>query len=531
MHDVRMDAWMRLITGPVSTRAERRAQARLRSTRSTRGPLLIAALCGCVSLSVKAQQPVAAPGIERITLNSAGAQSSGDQAIISADGRFVLFKSSTSNLDGLGGVSPQRRQWFLRDRQNARTELISRNAAGQPATFGPQASFQNVSIHADVSADGRYVVLDSQAINLVPGVAGENRFRSYLRDRVSGTIELISDVPADPNRGASTPTIDDAGRAVFFSCRRAFPDGPDRLCRLDTATRNVAVVFEGIDPNSPIHVSALGNRVVFYRDVSSEPGACAPATLCAVQPFVLDLATQELISLTRTSDGGYSNKQIFNVALNADGSVAALSTMTGTFFSDPRLPDSAGVVLVRYLDTGRTILASRLESGEPPLCGFICSAYAPSISGDGNLVAFVTNAFNFPGGNPQNVPQAFVYDIRNNRLELASRNAANVPGDYGAANNLQFVPNPPIEFYDTEISPRLSTDGRFVAFHSQSTNLITTPPPNGYPAATQTYVRRLSIGQGPAVAVPGLSIGALGVLVLALLAMARWHWARRAAPG
>jgi hypothetical protein len=404
--------------------------------------------------------------------------------------------------------------------------LISRNAAGQPAVFGPLAGFSNLTIQADLSADGRFVVFDSEAINLVPGIAAATGRRLYLRDRQSNTIQLVSLAPADVNLGGRWPSMDDAGSSVFFHCGRAEPLGPDRLCRFDIGSRAAEVVFVGVDPNSPIHVSALGNRVMFYRDVSAEPGACEPGTQCAVQPFVLDLTTHELTPLTRTTSGGYSTRRVFDVALNSDGSVAVLSTFTGTFFSDPRLPDFHPVVLVRYVDAARTLLVSRLESGEPAVCGALCGVFLPSISGDGNLVAFATNAFNFPGRNFANVPQAFVYDIAANRLELVSRNAANVPGDFGSSNNLQYTPFPEIEFYDTELSPRLSTDGRFVAFHSLSTNLA---PDSGF-LEVHTYLRRLPLRQATAIAVPTVSAWAIAAMAFGMLALVGWRWRTLAAP-
>ena len=121
--------------------------------------------------------------IERISLSSAGEQgdNTSEGAAMSADGRFVAFSSSASNLvpgdtDGASDV-------FLRDRQAGTTESISIVAlnAGFGAHSGSPA----------ISADGRFVAFDSWEPDLVPGDTN-NSFDIFVRDRVTGTLERVS---------------------------------------------------------------------------------------------------------------------------------------------------------------------------------------------------------------------------------------------------------------------------------------------------------------------------------------------------
>src|SRR5258706_456378 len=76
---------------------------------------------------------------------------------ISADGRYVAFESTATNL-----VAGDTNGWFdvfVRDRQNGITELVSIStggAQGNSVSYGPM-----------ISADGRYVGFISDASNLV----------------------------------------------------------------------------------------------------------------------------------------------------------------------------------------------------------------------------------------------------------------------------------------------------------------------------------------------------------------------------
>src|SRR5687768_7901084 len=79
---------------------------------------------------------------------------------------------------------------------------------------GPADSF--VDFQPDVSADGRYVVFQSAATNLAPGVAPTTYLDVFVRDRVAGTTEHLA---ADLDGGSwdaltSDMAISDDGRLV-----------------------------------------------------------------------------------------------------------------------------------------------------------------------------------------------------------------------------------------------------------------------------------------------------------------------------
>ena len=100
---------------------------------------------------------------------------------ISADGRYVAYWSSATNLhpDGTDTIS----DIYVHDRHNDTLELISRANASGPT--GNSNSFQ-----ASISADGRYVAYWSYATNLHPDNT-DTHTDIYVYDRDNGTTEVV----------------------------------------------------------------------------------------------------------------------------------------------------------------------------------------------------------------------------------------------------------------------------------------------------------------------------------------------------
>ena len=132
----------------------------------------------------------------RASLGPDGAQANGEsyEALISRDGRFVVFTSRATNL--VPNVSGPDSQIFRRDLLEGKTALVTVAADGGPAKgeVYPMA----------VSGDGRYVVFTSNATNLVPG--GGEHFDIFLRDLQSGvtTVESRGSAASPRTRTASS---------------------------------------------------------------------------------------------------------------------------------------------------------------------------------------------------------------------------------------------------------------------------------------------------------------------------------------
>ncbi len=155
-----------------------------------------------------------AAATEKISVKNDGNDGNGDSeyAGISGDGRYVAFRSSSSDFDLLQPDTNGAADIFLRDRVAGTTERVSLNTSGVEANAycGEPA----------ISADGRFVGFQSDADNLVP--ADTNVARDFfLRDLVDGTTERISlDEFGNEGQGDAGPVtlaINEDGRYVAFT--------------------------------------------------------------------------------------------------------------------------------------------------------------------------------------------------------------------------------------------------------------------------------------------------------------------------
>src|SRR2546426_11068878 len=118
------------------------------------GSILAAAMNGVADSPVQAVS-LANPSIPA----NNGGNSDSYGSVLSADGRFVLFLSSASNLS-TNDDSGRFVDVLLRDRTNHTTTLVSVNLTGTGGGNGH-------SVSPVISTDGRFVVFESEASNLV----------------------------------------------------------------------------------------------------------------------------------------------------------------------------------------------------------------------------------------------------------------------------------------------------------------------------------------------------------------------------
>jgi Tol biopolymer transport system component len=172
----------------------------------------------------------------RVSVSSAGAQANGDSgtygAAISANGRFVAFESTASNLvagDTKSCINLQTGEYsrpdvFVHDRVNGTTERISVSGSGVRMNTGDPAysgcdPFQSAGLA--ISADGRFVAFTSGASNLVRGDTNREGLDAdvFVRDRRADTTDRVSVSSAGAQaRGSSEgPAISADSRVVAFA--------------------------------------------------------------------------------------------------------------------------------------------------------------------------------------------------------------------------------------------------------------------------------------------------------------------------
>jgi len=147
--------------------------------------------------------------IRCLSLNPSGA--TGDNhshdCQLSADGRFVLFRSSATDL--VANDNNGYPDLFLYDRTSDALSIVSINSSGQLADLG--------AIRGSISADGRFIVFSSRSTNLVSGSTNIH-LDLFVHNRETGQTKLITrNTNGGRTNGSSiNPSISADGRFVAF---------------------------------------------------------------------------------------------------------------------------------------------------------------------------------------------------------------------------------------------------------------------------------------------------------------------------
>jgi Tol biopolymer transport system component len=192
-------------------------------------------------------------------------------AVISANGRYVAFGSSSTNL--VNTDTNGQMDVFLHDTQSGETTRVS------VASNGTEANNKSGDDGIAISADGRFVEFSSWATNLVSGDTNGNE-DIFLHDTQSGATTRVSVSTAglEGNKHSTNPSISADGRYVAFeSFSSNFVIGdqyqsPDVFIH-DTQTgitRRISGGMNGTEANGGFpNISADGRYVTFNTQASN----------------------------------------------------------------------------------------------------------------------------------------------------------------------------------------------------------------------------------------------------------------------
>jgi Tol biopolymer transport system component len=412
-----------------------------------------------IAVMTLAAAPLAYAGTtERVSVDSNGVQGNGgssDWSEINADGRFVAFQSYANNLvpDDTNGET----DIFVRDRLAGTTEMVSINSEGIQGN--------SYSYSPSMSADGRFVVFQSGANNLVPNYPRpiNNLWDLFLHDRLTGTTEQVSltDDDKQPFGHNYRPSMSADGRYVAFysSATNMLPNTTDAngsnmdvfvRDRLTGTTEMVSVSSSGEQGNSASYDPAISGDGRFVAFISRSSNLVPGDINGKEDAFVHDRQTGETYMVSVDSNGIQANAFSMLPAINSDGRcVAFQSTSTNLVPGDT---NGRMDVFVRDMEAGITERVSVTSSGGE---GDGHSGET-SLSGDCRFVSFTSSSTNLiPGGSKGSYNNdVFVRDRLLGRTELVGVNDNGVQGNNGS-------------FRGT-----LNADGRFISFASSSTNLV-----------------------------------------------------------
>ena len=341
---------------------------------------------------------------EIASVSSGGQQGNGLslEPCISADGRFVAFQSSASNLVA---ERTQGMQIFVRDRLEITTEVVSLSSQGQQVRLDCS--------HPAISADGRFVAFQSFEPELVPGDTN-GRMDIFVRDRVMETTERVSVSSAggEANSSCFDAAISGDGRFVAFDSMATnlvpedtSPDSDVFVHDRDTGiTERVSVSSIGQQPNGSSEaasISADGRFVAFHSAASNlVPGD----TGVWKDVFVRDRLSGTTEMVSASSGGQQGNSTSWFASISGDGRFIAFESDGWNLVpGDTNLKKDA---FIHDRLTGATERVSVSSAGRQANG----DSSGVDISGDGNVVAFWSSATTLVVGDTNKAADVFVHD-------------------------------------------------------------------------------------------------------------------------
>ena len=403
-------------------------------------PLVVAIVIGLVSVvPAAADQPPLPDGAS-------------SEPAVSADGRWVAFVSDASNLLG-GDVSADTNgvaDVFLADTQTSTLRLVSK--AGTVSADGPSAD-------VDISADGRFVVFETTATNLIPADANAAS-DIVLYDAQTGALTLVSRrglAGAQGDADSFAPTISAAGTKVAFGSRATNLVGNDTNARADIFVRDmvtglttrVSTDGSGRQANNASYDAAIAPTGGHVALSSLASNLVTGDTNGRRDVFLKTLATGKMIRVSVSNTERQAKGDSGLEDISADGRSVVFNSFAANLVSGD--DNNQGDVFVRNRVDATTIRASRrgtIDGND--------DSFGASISDDGAYVVFATRATNLDVSTDEN---GGVFDLFEFRVATRTLGRVSVDRDGGWADG---------KSYDSAIT----ADGSVIAFASLATDLV-----------------------------------------------------------
>ncbi|MBA3532293.1 MAG: PD40 domain-containing protein [Ardenticatenales bacterium] len=331
-----------------------------------------------------------------ISASTTGGTSNGlsQNPSVSERGGFVVFESSATNLVASDGNAATT-DIFRRNVGTGQTELISVSSA--------EVQGDGESNNPHISPDGRYVVFESSASNLVPNDTN-SRQDVFLRDTVAGTTELISfnatNTGGGNNDSSDARVTPDGRHVVFISFASNIVDGDTTLCgtfscgdafvrdRETNTTDRVSLTNTGGQPASTVShpdISADGRYVVYStsaNNIVTNDNNTSPDV------FLYDRTNDSVRRVSVSNTGVEGNDWSVEPVISADGVWIAYKSWASNLVSGDT---NAKADIFRV---GRTTGVAEIVS--VTTTGVLSNDHSedPSISSNGLRVAFESFATN-----------------------------------------------------------------------------------------------------------------------------------------
>jgi hypothetical protein len=198
--------------------------------------------------------------------------------------------------------------------------------------------------------------------------------------------------------------------------------------------------------SSGLHsISADGRYVAFYSFASN---LVAGDTNGTPDIFVKDTQTGAITRVSVEGAGAQANSYSYNPSISADGRYVAFYSEANNLVSGDT--NNATDIFVKDTQTGAITRVS-VDGGGAQANNY---SFNPSISADGRYVAFYSGASNLVAGDTNGTSDIFVKDTLTGAIQRVSTGALGTQANSGS------------------YEPSISADGRYVAFRSDTSNLV-----------------------------------------------------------
>ena len=391
----------------------------------------------------------------RVSISSNGSQGNGASQFpkISANGRYIAFHSSATNLiEGETGTNDV----FVYDRETGETSLVSITSDG--------LKINSHSNFPSISADGQFIAFESFAKDLVDN--DSDFFQDiFIHDRDTGETTLVSITSAgvSGNGHSQFSSISADGRYVaFMSTAKNFVGNHSNnyldIFVHDRETAETTIVSRASDGTIAngesrwSSISSDGRYVLFQSEATN---LVENDSNGYIDVFMHDRETGETTLVSVASDGTQGNLESGLAEISADGRFIVFESDASNLIENDE-NNHGKDIFIRNLDTGEVTLVSVASDSTQ---GNQDSRF-PSISADGQFITFESFADNLVENDENGtVPDIFLHDRETGETTLIS-----VASDGTQGNNVR---RDVVNGY-----PSISADGRFVTFGSLSSNLV-----------------------------------------------------------
>jgi hypothetical protein len=411
--------------------------------------------------------PIVTAVTSLVSVPSAGGSNAGasSHVRVDRDGGTAFASTAALSTSDSNGVS----DIYFRTAKGT-TELLSRTTSHHAANAA--------SDEPALSADGRFIAFRSAATDLAAsgGAPTAGRTAIYLYDRnpdgagldVHPSITMVSVTgglnPVEANADSDQPAVADLGGTAYVAFRSASGNlhagdlngVADVFVHFGTTTDAVSAGPEIGQPSGEPTIAVTASDIVVAFD-STDTQLVANDTNGVEDVFArtipLPSGQQKIELVSTTTAGTQGDGASSEPSISSDGNQIAFASMATNFAPTDTNGDSD--VFVRNRHDTTTRLVSYADTDQQRTTTATGVSDFPAIAASGGWVAFESTAANITTHDTNGFRDVFISDLTKPLTQLLSRSTSGVQGTAPSS------------------SPGIGSNGEFVAFESTATNLVT----------------------------------------------------------